>query len=64
MTNTTQEAVLLTQRKAAAYLGVSVRTMQRLNEAGALTPVRLGGLGHPRYRRADVEAFVNGGSPR
>jgi excisionase family DNA binding protein len=61
MPDTTHERpVLLTQREAAELLGVSRRTMQRLFTTGALEPVRIVGLGRPRYRRADLERFAQG----
>ena len=59
-TQTPEQSVLLTQRAAAQLLGVSKRTMQRMAEAGALRPVRIPGLGRPRYRRSDVEGLVRG----
>jgi len=52
---------LLTQTEAAAALGLSRRTMHRLLAAGSLQPVRIAGLGRPRYRRSDVEALVRDG---
>jgi len=52
--------VLLRQRDAAEILGVSKRTMQRLNKIGALRPVRIVGLGRPRYRLSDVERLARG----
>lgn len=47
----------MTRRQAAAYLGVSVPTLDRLAAAGAITPIRLGGQ-VLRYRAHDVERFV------
>ena len=48
--------LLLTKAEAAARLGVSVRTVERLVAAGRLPLVRVEGA--PRLRVADVEAFV------
>jgi excisionase family DNA binding protein len=53
-----EQALLLNQREAAQLLGVSFRTIDRLRKVGSLVPVRLEGLGHPRYRRSDLEAFI------
>jgi hypothetical protein len=40
---------------------VTKSTMQRIVAAGSLEPVRIAGLGHPRYRRADLDALVRDG---
>jgi excisionase family DNA binding protein len=58
-----QQPALLTQRQAAAILGVSKRTMQAMLAAGALEPVRIVGLARPRYRRTDVDRLVEGRAP-
>jgi excisionase family DNA binding protein len=57
---TAERPALLTQHEAAQILGVSRQTMQRLNAAGTLNPVRIPGLGWPRYRRVDIERLVEG----
>jgi excisionase family DNA binding protein len=63
--NTTAEErpALLNQRQVAEILGVSKHTMRLVIAAGTLEPVRIAGLGRPRYRRADVERLVEGRAP-
>jgi excisionase family DNA binding protein len=58
-----RRALLLTLSEAAEVLGVHRNTMRRLVAGGALQPVRIAGLGWPRYRRADVEALIEGREP-
>jgi DNA-binding transcriptional MerR regulator len=49
---------LLTQRQAAAYLNVSIRTLQRWRLEGIGPPsIRLPN-GYLRYRLADLEAWL------
>ncbi|MCU1670870.1 MAG: hypothetical protein JWP40_3797 [Blastococcus sp.] len=49
---------LLTKRETAAYLKVSVRTVERWTAAGILSPSRMSA--HTvRYRRGDLAAFVS-----
>lgn len=57
----TSPPLLLTAKEAAGLLSVSERQLRRLQAAGELSPVRIGGL--VRYRRGDVEA-VAGVTPR
>jgi len=56
-----EKPALLNQTQSAALLGVSKQSMQRLVAAGSLEPVRIAGLGRPRYRRADVERLIREG---
>ncbi|HSC87354.1 MAG TPA: hypothetical protein VLC09_08800 [Polyangiaceae bacterium] len=49
---------LLAQTQGAAMLGLSKQSMQRLIAAASLEPVRIAGLGRPRYRHADIEALI------
>lgn len=53
-------AELLTPREAAARLGVSVRTLDRLQHAGRIAPVRhTAGKGvKRRFDAADVEKLL------
>jgi DNA-binding transcriptional MerR regulator len=56
---------LLTQRQAAAYLNVSIRTMQRWRRQGIGPPsIRLPN-GYLRYRPADLDEWLKryGGNP-
>jgi excisionase family DNA binding protein len=52
-----QAGALLDKRAVAAQLGVSVRTVNRLQAAGELRPVRLG-LRTVRNGPADVAALI------
>lgn len=56
-----EEPALLNQTQSAALLGVSKQSMQRLIAAGSLEPVRIAGLGRPRYRRSDIETLIREG---
>lgn len=47
----------LTIADAAAYVGVSPKTLRRWEVAGTLVPVRHPKSGYRHYRRADLEAF-------
>ena len=60
-TTASEKPALLTQTQGAAMLGVSKQSMQRLIAAGSLEPVRIAGLGWPRYRRADLERLIREG---
>jgi excisionase family DNA binding protein len=51
-----QSAELLTTAEAAAWLGVTSRTLHRLVDRGELTPVRHGG--RPRFALLDLELFL------
>ncbi len=53
MNNTSE---LLSQKAAAKYLGISVTTLWRLRQIGAIKIVRIGSLAN--YRKADLDAFV------
>ena len=59
MTRTLDEVRLLRPAEAAAVLGVSVRQLDRLVEAGRLQPVRLTENGNRRFRVRDLDALVN-----
>lgn len=48
---------LLTAPEAAEVLQVSVNTLRKWGDAGALPSVRTPG-GHRRFRRSDVEALL------
>lgn len=63
MKTVTKQPMLVTTDEAAEMLGISKGSMKRAIKAGALKPVRIVGLGWPRYRRADVEAIVRGEEP-
>lgn len=55
---------LLTPEKAAEYLGLCKRSIDRLRQAGYLKPVsfKMPGASKPvvRYRLSDLEEFVSG----
>lgn len=53
---------LVTVDQVARTLGLSVRTVRRMDSAGKLpAPVRVGGS--VRWRKADVAAWVTAGCP-
>jgi len=54
------ESGLLNQRQAAERLGVSRRTLGRLVESGTVRPIRIAGLGRPRFRRDEIERLIAG----
>lgn len=56
---------LLTRRQVGALGGISVRTVSRLRskDVGFPEPVRVPGLKWPRYRRADVLAWIAATKP-
>jgi hypothetical protein len=60
-TDTTERAALLNQLQSARLLGVSPASMRQMVAAGSLEPVRIAGLGRPRFRRSDVEALIREG---
>lgn len=50
----------LTPKQAAAFLGVTVKTIHRLHQRQALVPeLRIGSLGHRRYSKTQLEQFKN-----
>lgn len=57
-----KEHPVMTKREAAAALGVSSRTVDRLIARGTLTAVKV--EGSTRIRRADLEAYIAGLAPR
>lgn len=48
---------LLKPTQAAAFLGISVRTLRRMREDGELIPVFVRSL--PRYRRASLIRYID-----
>ena len=55
--------LLLSQRAAADFLGVSPRTLRRMIEAGAIRPIMVPGLGRVRFRRVDLEEVGREAAP-
>ena len=53
-----KNTILISQPQAARMLGVSVRTVCRLVDAGVLRPIRLTPRGHRHFRRDDVEELA------
>ena len=47
---------MLTRDGAAAYLSISLRTLDRLVRSGAITAYRIGG--HRRFRVEDIDHYV------
>jgi len=52
--------VFFTRPQLARALGVSVRTIERLSQRGALVGVRAGGARQIYYDAAKVQAFLRG----
>lgn len=53
----TEDEKLLTEKQVAEYLNVTVRTVQRWRAEGMGPPV-LYAYRSPRYRKADVDAWL------
>lgn len=53
------EPATYTRREVAELLKVSVRTVERWEAAGLITPLRIGGT--VRFRAEDVDALVTAG---
>lgn len=47
---------LMTEKQAATYIGLSVKTVQRRRKLGQIAFIRDGGI---RYRLADLEAYLD-----
>lgn len=52
--------MLLTFDEAASVIGISRSTLYNLVRDGQIPTVQVPGVGRPRIRRADSEAFVEG----
>ena len=52
-----EEERLMTERQVAEYLNLSLRTIQRWRAEGTGPPVLYAG-NRPRYRKADVDAWL------
>jgi excisionase family DNA binding protein len=52
-----QETYLKTKREAAAHLGISLASLERLRYSGSLAYVRIGNL--IRFRPEDLAAFIH-----
>jgi len=53
-----KEEELLTPPQAAKYLGVSLRTLQSWHERGIAPPSIKYPSGARRYRRSDLDAYI------
>ncbi len=58
MTVSKNNCEMLRPREAAALLSVSMSSLKRWAATGRLKPVNLS-IRMPRYRRVDLEAFIN-----
>ena len=56
------ESDWLTLGRAARYLGVAQSTIRKWSDSGRVRAFKTPG-GHRRYRRADLDAFLNGSAP-
>jgi len=54
--------IMLTTSDVAYLLGIHVNTVRRWSEEGALKAYRLGHRGDRRFRREDIDSFLEGGS--
>jgi hypothetical protein len=63
VTTTKEPPALITGVEAQAILGITKETFRRIVMAGGIEPVRITGLGWPKYRRADVEKLIAGDVP-
>jgi excisionase family DNA binding protein len=52
-----EEERLLSEKEVARYLNLSLRTIQRWRAEGTGPPVLYAGR-YPRYRKADVDAWL------
>lgn len=56
-----QDKLLLTPAEAAELTGLSERQLYLASSRGELTAIKTAGRTGPRhYRRADLDAFING----
>jgi excisionase family DNA binding protein len=56
---TTTAPALMTGPDAASYLAISDRTLRRLVADREILPLFLRGSNRPRYRVADLDAYVD-----
>ena len=54
---------LMTLDEAAAYLGVAKITLRRWTRKGDLPCVRIGKRGDRRFRREDLDAYIEANTP-
>jgi len=50
---------LLTIREVADMFGVHPETLRRWDNEGKLKAIRIGELGHRKYKREDIEKLMN-----
>jgi DNA (cytosine-5)-methyltransferase 1 len=55
---TTQEPKLITIREAAEMLGVHQETLRRWDNDGKLKAVRVGKVGHRKYKIEEIEQLL------
>ncbi|WP_390895658.1 helix-turn-helix transcriptional regulator [Stieleria tagensis] len=59
---TKRPTLLVTAREVADLIGVTVRTVNRWYETGEMPiPVKTPGGGHRRWKRRDIEIWVDAG---
>lgn len=49
---------LLTIREVAELFGVHQQTLRRWDEQGKLKAIRMGKLGHRKYKRSEIESLI------
>lgn len=50
---------LMTREQAAYYLGISPRSVSQLVAEGKLNPVVHNALGHPKFKRSDLDEYID-----
>ena len=58
---TIQSKVMLTPGEAASLLGIHINTMRRWSDKGVIRAYRVSRRGDRRFRREDIDAFLEGG---
>lgn len=51
---------MLTAKEAAHFLKLHVNTVKRMGDRGELPFYRVGARGDRRFRRSDIELYLNG----
>ena len=55
----TKNTELLTITEVAAILGVHLETLRRWDNEGKLKAIRIGELGHRKYRKEEIDNLIN-----
>ena len=60
----TRESPWLTRKQAGEYIRLHPKNIYKLVREGYLQEYRLGGTGHPRYRREDLDKLLGLEAPK